>query len=226
MSEEKPKEAAHHEEEGGGEEPKEKKKKLPILWIIVGLLVVLIAVGGALLFMGGGGEEEGKKDKHAEKKGHEEEAPPEEHAEESAESGHGGEGEGEHGGGGEDEHSANVNCPAPHDEGGGHGAKKEAPKDTFPLEPFIVNLAGESERKFLKVTVKLKLSKAECTPFVEPHVAEMRDSILLLLSSKEYEMIKSVQGKMELRDEVLERVQHIVKGNRIKAAFFTDFVAQ
>jgi flagellar FliL protein len=90
-----------------------------------------------------------------------------------------------------------------------------------------VNLSGDgSEVKFLKVTVKLKLAKAECTKFVEPHVAEMRDSILMLLSSKEYDMIKSVQGKMELRDEILERVRNIEKHNRIKSAFFTDFVAQ
>lgn len=89
-----------------------------------------------------------------------------------------------------------------------------------------MNLSGDDDVKFLKVTVKLKLAKADCTPLVDPHVAEMRDSILMLLSSKEYTMVNTVQGKMELRDEILERVQHIVKGGKVKAAFFTDFVAQ
>jgi flagellar FliL protein len=218
MSEEKKEEAGHGEEEG----EKGKKKKLPILWIIVGLLVVLIAVGGVLIVMlsGGGGEE--KADKHGKKEHVEEGA--DEHAEEApAEGEHAAaEGEGGHGGGGDGE----PNCPHAVEEGGGHGAKGPVLKDIYPLDPFIVNLSGESERNFLKVTVHLKLAKAECMPFVDPHVPEIRDSILLLLSSKEYEMIKSVQGKMELRDEVLERVNHIVKGNRVKGAFFTDFVAQ
>jgi flagellar FliL protein len=245
MAEQKPEEAAKEGEHG---EEKPKKKGLPILWIIIGLLVVLL-VGGAVYFfqfMKGPETEQGKKGKgkeHAEgektdehgEEGEEEEEhaePEEEHAEEEKHAEEGGEHgkEGEHGAeepGQGDELGKKVSCPEEHVEGGGHGAPKKAVvTDTFSLDPFIVNLSGATEVKFLKVTVKLKLAKAECTRFVDPHVAEIRDSILMLLSSKEYEMVNTVQGKMELRDEVLERVKNIVKGDRVKGAFFTDFVAQ
>ncbi|MEK7703275.1 MAG: flagellar basal body-associated FliL family protein [Nitrospirota bacterium] len=241
MAEEKPEEAAKEGEHGEGAP---KKKGLPILWIIIGLLVVLL-VGGAvyfLKFMKGPDDGKGKGNAHTEEKkgehGEEEEpAEEEEHAEEehAEEEEHGKEGEehaeaGEHGeeaagGHGEEGGGKKVKCPAP-PAAGGHGAKVAVVSDTFNLDPFIVNLAGATEVKFLKVTVKLKLAKADCTRFVEPHVAEIRDSILMLLSSKEYEMINTVQGKMELRDEVLERVKNIVKEDRVKSAFFTDFVAQ
>ena len=238
MSEEKKEEAgkeAGHEEG----EPKAKKKGLPILWIVIGFLVVVLGAMGGFLFMKGDAKEtKGKKHAKAEHaaeegSGGEEPAAEEEgEGEEPAATEDGGgeehaaaeEGGGEHGGGsgGDD---VKANCPK-HEEGGGHGAKAPTYTDTYSLEPFIVNLSGDADVKFLKVTVKLKLAKAECTPLVDPHVAEMRDSILLLLSSKEYTMVNTVQGKMELRDEILERVQHIVKGNKVKAAFFTDFVAQ
>jgi len=236
MSEEKKvevsKEADH--EEG---EAKPKKKGLPLLWIIVGFLVVVLGAVGGFFFMKGDAKDTGKK--HAKAEHGAEEGGGEEHAVE--EEGGGGEPAAEEGGG--EEHAAaeggdggghgassggdeaKANCPK-HEEGGGHGAKAPTYTDTYSLEPFIVNLSGDADVKFLKVTLKLKLALAECTPLVDPHVAEMRDSILLLLSSKEYTMVNTVQGKMELRDEILERVQHIVKGNKVKAAFFTDFVAQ
>lgn len=232
MAEQKPEESAKAGEGGEGEgEEKPKKKGLPILWIIIGLLVVLL-VGGAVYFLmfmkgpdktaqGKGKEHSVEKSEHAEEEEHVEEE--EEHAEEDA---HAEEAEGEHGE--EEDHvgGRKVKCPKPA-AAGGHGAPKEEPvSETFDLDPFIVNLSGASDVKFLKVTVKLKLAKAECTPFVKPHVPEMRDSILMLLSSKEYEMINTVQGKMELRDEVLERVKNIVKGDKVTGAFFTDFVAQ
>jgi flagellar FliL protein len=194
-------------------------------------------VGAALLLRPSGEEKKGKgkgkekaaqADKEHEEGEEEEDESEEEHGEAKEEKGeeeHGEAAEGEQAEEGGEHDGGGVNCP--HEEAGGHGGAKKGPTDTFPLEPFIVNLSGDgSEVKFLKVTVKLKLAKAECTPFVEPHMAEMRDSILMLLSSKEYDMIKSVQGKMELRDEILERVKNIEKHGRIKSAFFTDFVAQ
>ncbi len=236
MAEEKPEEAGKEGEHG---EEKPKKKGLPILWIIIGLLVVLL-IGGAVYFLmfmkgdekdakgkgkpkveAGEHKEEGEEHDKEEEPAHEEE--PAEHAEEEKH------GEGGHGEGGEghaEEGGSKVNCPA-EVLTGGHGGPKPTPVDEiFKLEPFIVNLAGNSDVKFLKVTIHLKLAKKECTLKVTPHLAEMRDSILMLLSSKEYEMVNTVQGKMELRDEVLERVKNIVKGDRVKSAFFTDFVAQ
>jgi len=234
MAEEKPEEAAKEGEHG---EEKAKKKGLPILWIIIGLLVVLL-VGGAVYFLkfmkGPEKSEKGKgkakveagehKEEHMEEEeesAHEEEpAEEEKHEEKKEEHGEEHAEEGEHGGG------SKVKCPPQHLEGG-HGGPKPIPIDeTYKLEPFIVNLAGTSDVKFLKVTIHLKLAKAECTLLVNPRLAEIRDSILMLLSSKEYEMVNTVQGKMELRDEVLERVKNIVKGDRVQSAFFTDFVAQ
>jgi flagellar FliL protein len=223
MAEVKPEEAAKQGEQGEGEE-KPKKKGLPILWIVIGLLVVLLIGGAAyfLKFMKGPektAQGKGKPPADEQKEEHAEEEPAEEeHAEEAHE-------EEEHVE--EDDHvGGTVKCPEEAAAGGHGGGKKKVESDTFKLEPFIVNLSGASDVKFLKVTVNLKLAKAQCTRFVEPHIAEMRDSILMLLSSKEYEMVNTVQGKMELRDEVLERVKNIVKGDRVKGAFFTDFVAQ
>lgn len=110
--------------------------------------------------------------------------------------------------------------------------KKEAGKKDdilamFSLDPFVVNLVSNpSEIRYLKVTIKLQLAKAEYAQEMTDHLPQIRDALLILLSSKDYVALRTVEGKLELRDEILERVNRIVKGDKAKAAYFTEFVIQ
>jgi len=94
------------------------------------------------------------------------------------------------------------------------------------LDPFIVNLADTPEIRYLKVTIKLELTSEEHTEEVNARMAQIRDSLLILLSSKEYASIRTVEGKMELRDEILQRLNTVLKKGVVRTAYFTDFVAQ
>ena len=111
-------------------------------------------------------------------------------------------------------------------------ARKEAAKQDdagsiFSLDPFVVNLVSNpSEIRYLKVTIKLQLAKADYTQEMTDHLPQIRDALLILLSSKDYVALRTVEGKMELRDEILERVNRIAKGEKAKAAYFTEFVIQ
>ncbi|MDC4205746.1 MAG: flagellar basal body-associated FliL family protein [Candidatus Manganitrophus sp.] len=96
----------------------------------------------------------------------------------------------------------------------------------FDLDPFVVNLADTPEIRYLKLTIKLELAKEEYTEEVTKRMPQIRDSLLILFSSKEYASIRTVEGKMELRDEILQRLNTILKKGAVKAAYFTDFVAQ
>ena len=91
---------------------------------------------------------------------------------------------------------------------------------------FVVNLADTPEIRYLKLTIKLELTKEEYTEEVTKRMPQIRDSLLILFSSKEYASIRTVEGKMELRDEILQRLNTILKKGAVKAAYFTDFVAQ
>ncbi len=76
----------------------------------------------------------------------------------------------------------------------------------FPLDPFIVNLAGSAGKRFLKVTISLELSTPEVHAELKENIQKVTDSILVLLSSKSFEDVYSVQGKFKLKDEVTTRV--------------------
>ncbi len=96
----------------------------------------------------------------------------------------------------------------------------------FSLDPFIVNLAGSQGRRFLKVTVSLELSAPEVHAEVKENIQKIMDSILVLLSSKNFEDVYSVQGKFKLKDEITTRVNRFLVLGHIKEAYFTEFIIQ
>ncbi len=96
----------------------------------------------------------------------------------------------------------------------------------YALDPFIVNLSDAPEIRYLKITIKLDLENEDLSKELEDHIAQIRDAILILLSSKDYEGIRSTEGKFRLREEIVERSNIIIKKGKVKTAYFTEFVVQ
>lgn len=106
--------------------------------------------------------------------------------------------------------------------GGKEGA---ATTNMYPLEPFIVNIYDGQELRYLKVKVELEMSsstKAE----LDARLAPIRDAILVLLSSKTLQDIQDLQGKNQLKEEILLAVNRITTPSKIAKVYFTDFVVQ
>jgi len=96
----------------------------------------------------------------------------------------------------------------------------------YDLDPFIVNLADTPDLRYLKLTIKLDLLRQEDVEEVSKKVPQIRNALLILLSSKDSESIRSIEGKMELRSEILERINGVFEESRVRTAYFTDFVTQ
>lgn len=96
----------------------------------------------------------------------------------------------------------------------------------FDLEPFIVNLADSPEIRYLKLTVKLEAENDAVTAELASRVPQLRDTILVLLSSKDSATIRTPQGKFQLRDEITQRVNGLLPKPGVRNAYFTDFVVQ
>ncbi|HEU4683481.1 MAG TPA: flagellar basal body-associated FliL family protein [Nitrospira sp.] len=119
--------------------------------------------------------------------------------------------------------------PAPEKKSAGEDAAAKtpgAPGAIFDLEPFIVNLADAPEIRYLKLTVKLELDAPETSGELGPRIPQIRDTILVLLSSKEASAIKTPQGKFQLRDEITRRVNDLLPKASVRTAYFTEFVVQ
>ena len=96
----------------------------------------------------------------------------------------------------------------------------------FHLEPFIVNLAKSGGNRFLKVTVSLEMSGPKVRLGLKKNIQKITDSILLLLSTKIFKDVYSVQGKFTLKGEITTRVNQFLTEGQVKGAYFTEFIIQ
>ena len=104
---------------------------------------------------------------------------------------------------------------------------KKVKKDLmFHLDPFIVNLAKSGGNRFLKVTVSLEMSSPKVRLGLKKNIQNVTDSILLLLSTKIFKDVYSVQGKFTLKGEITTRVNQFLTEGQVKGAYFTEFIIQ
>jgi len=110
--------------------------------------------------------------------------------------------------------------------GGEGGGKEGAASNIYPLEPFIVNIYDGQELRYLKVKVELEMAGAGVKPEIDGRLAAIRDAILVLLSTKTLQDIQDVQGKNQLKEEILGAINKNIPPGKIAKVYFTDFVVQ
>jgi flagellar FliL protein len=128
----------------------------------------------------------------------------------------------------QDKHDVAQAAPAPANEKGESPAQK-APASTgqmFDMEPFIVNLSDAPEIRYLKLTMKLELEKDGAQNDLNARMPQLRDAILVLLSSKDSTALRTTQGKFQLRDELTQRVNSALPKKIVRTVYFTEFVLQ
>lgn len=96
----------------------------------------------------------------------------------------------------------------------------------FSLEPFIVNIYDGQELRYLKVKVEMEMANPAIKPELEGRLAAIRDAVLVLLTTKTLQDVQDVQGKNQLREEILASVSKIVAQGKVTKVYFTDFVVQ
>ncbi len=96
----------------------------------------------------------------------------------------------------------------------------------FSLDTFIVNLADKGGTRYLRVTMDLELGNSDLEDELYKRLPQVRDSLLMILPSKRFEDISTVQGKTALRDEMLEALNGYLGQGKITNIYFKEFVVQ
>ncbi len=97
---------------------------------------------------------------------------------------------------------------------------------TKKLETFIVNLADKGGTRYLRISMDLELETEETGQMVDKILPKIRDAILMILPTKKYEDIGTVEGKSKLRNEMLTKINELMIPEKIKNIYFTEFVVQ
>ena len=96
----------------------------------------------------------------------------------------------------------------------------------YSLETFIVNLVGGSGKSYLKAKLDLEMNNEDLRSEIDRRLPQFRDSILTMLSNKSHNDVKSLEGKFQLRAEIISTLNQHLKTGKIRNIYFTDFIVQ
>jgi flagellar basal body-associated protein FliL len=98
-------------------------------------------------------------------------------------------------------------------------------RSTLHLETFILNLADPGQRSYLRVGIDLGLGR-EIGKNENAPVAEVRDTILSVLSEARVDDLLTATGKAQLKQNLLQALQQRVPELAVEDVYFTEFLIQ
>ncbi len=94
------------------------------------------------------------------------------------------------------------------------------------IEPFIINILDEEGTRYLKAAITLETNNDPVVEEITQRMPQIRDAILLLVGNKTFGELADLQGKLQLRSELRERLNKLLSGGRVQKIYFTEFVVQ
>jgi flagellar basal body-associated protein FliL len=98
-------------------------------------------------------------------------------------------------------------------------------RSTLHLETFVLNLADSEQRSYLRVGVDLGLNH-EPKHGEEAPVAQVRDTILGVLSEARVGDLMTAVGKTKLKADLLHALQERMPQLGVEEVYFTEFLIQ
>lgn len=93
-----------------------------------------------------------------------------------------------------------------------------------PLDYFLVNLAEDQGQKLFKVQMEFDVDSVDVQEEINKRMPQVRDIIIILLSSKSYNQISTPKGKERLKEEIRDTVNSFLTKGKINKVLFTQFI--
>jgi len=96
----------------------------------------------------------------------------------------------------------------------------------FSMAPFVVNLADQESKHYLKVNIELGVRRKDILDEIEQRNPQVRDIILFVLMNKRFEEINTLAGKKQLKHELISRISNALRTGTVQTIYLTDFIVQ
>lgn len=94
------------------------------------------------------------------------------------------------------------------------------------IDSFIINILDDQESRYLKAAITIEVDSEEATMEINQRMPQLKDAILLLIGNKTFGELNDLQGKIQLRAELINEINSILLKGKVKRIYFTDFVVQ
>ncbi|ASJ71779.1 flagellar basal body-associated FliL family protein [Granulosicoccus antarcticus] len=95
---------------------------------------------------------------------------------------------------------------------------------------FVVNFQGKTRMKFMMIEMVVATHDEKVLTVLDDHDPELRNTLLLLLSQQDSEVLKTVEGKKALQTSAVESIDEVVskyyRSDRILDVLITRLVMQ
>ena len=96
--------------------------------------------------------------------------------------------------------------------------------------PFIVNYNWNGRQRFVQVGLSIMTRKGAVVDALQKHMPLIRNNLLMVFSSQDFEMLRTPEGKETLRQQLLEEIQKVLNEEigepGVEQVLFTNFVMQ
>ncbi len=95
-------------------------------------------------------------------------------------------------------------------------------------EPLVFVINGENNT-FLRFGIILEAATPEASHEISVYKPKIQHEIILLMSGKNVEKLRTLEAKKALVEEIIDTVNHVIHANRkkgVKEVLFTTFIIQ
>lgn len=101
----------------------------------------------------------------------------------------------------------------------------------LPLNPpFVVNFSHMGQLRYLQISLELMYHDQALIDQATQEMPAIRNELILMLSDQSYEKLASLEGKQELREEMMAAINAVVFGSQVAPGtgeiYITNFVMQ
>jgi flagellar protein FliL len=124
----------------------------------------------------------------------------------------------------EEEYPAGDEAAEEGDTGSARSAGGQGPMEK--IDDLVIQLRNPEFDRYVKISFELELKNERDVDVVRSRQAQIRDAIISYLSDRTYEELRGSSGLQRVKVALTKKVNQIVKSERVRALYITDFVVQ
>jgi flagellar FliL protein len=101
---------------------------------------------------------------------------------------------------------------------------------TMALDEFLINLADVNQDRYVKTSIALGLKKGVTEDDLKDQVPQIRDCIVTVLSTQTLESVRTEQGKLKLKKELVAKINKAIaddhSNDKVVEIYFQTFATQ